>query len=66
MSWLLIGVITWGALAPGVALVIGLAFRRANGDVPPAAWTDEVDSFLRDHDHQTPETSGSNLGNSVV
>jgi hypothetical protein len=47
MSWLLIGALAWCVLAPAVALVLGQAFRRGHGDVVPAAWTGEVDTFLR-------------------
>ncbi len=47
MSWLLIGVLTWGVLASVAGVVIGLALRQLNEDVASAAWTDDVDSILR-------------------
>jgi hypothetical protein len=46
MTWLLVG-LTWLLLAFAVAVVIGRGIRIADQRLAPAAWTAEVDAFLR-------------------
>ena len=58
MTWLLVIGLTWTLLALVAAVVVGYYIRSASSTAAAAAWTDEVDHFLRD---QQPRTRGEEM-----
>lgn len=48
MTWLLITAFAWFVLAAGLAVLVGRGIRMADAAETPAAWTDDVERYLRD------------------
>ncbi|WP_158545964.1 hypothetical protein [Blastococcus sp. TF02A-30] len=48
MTWLLITGLIWAVLAVGLAVVVSRGIRLADAADRPAAWTSDVERYLRD------------------
>lgn len=48
MTWLLITALAWLVLAAGLAVLLGRGIRMADEAEFPAAWTADVERYLRE------------------